>query len=125
MSICFAPILISQLVMLSGLDLPRHEDLISFVIYVCLSCDWIKPHMGRYLNTSFFFLIYFFIFRLCHVPCGILVPRPGFEPGPPAVEAWSLNHWTTRGVPKSFIILGLTFKSLIYFDLIFVYGVRF
>ena len=31
--------------------------------------------------------------------CGILVPRPGIEPGPPAVEAWSLNHWTAREVP--------------------------
>ena len=31
--------------------------------------------------------------------CGILVPRPGIEPVPPAVEARSLNHWTTREVP--------------------------
>ena len=27
--------------------------------------------------------------------CGILVPWPGFEPMPPAVEAQSPNHWTT------------------------------
>ena len=27
---------------------------------------------------------------------GILVLRPGIEPAPPAVEAWSLNHWTAR-----------------------------
>ena len=33
--------------------------------------------------------------------CGILVPRPGIEPMPPAVEAQSLNHWTTREVPGS------------------------
>ncbi|XP_057389546.1 zinc finger protein 320-like isoform X2 [Balaenoptera acutorostrata] len=32
--------------------------------------------------------------------CGILVPRPGIEAAPPAVEAWSLNHWTTREVPS-------------------------
>ena len=30
---------------------------------------------------------------------GILVPQPGTEPPPPALEAWSLNHWTTREVP--------------------------
>ena len=30
--------------------------------------------------------------------CGILVPCPGIEPRPPAVEAWSLNHWTARKV---------------------------
>ena len=31
--------------------------------------------------------------------CGVLVPRPGIEPAPPAVEAQSLNHWTAREVP--------------------------
>ena len=30
---------------------------------------------------------------------GILVPHPGIEPAPPAVEAWSLNHQTAREVP--------------------------
>ena len=29
---------------------------------------------------------------------GILVPQPGIEPVPPAVEVWSLNHWTMREV---------------------------
>ena len=33
--------------------------------------------------------------------CGILVPQPGFEPAPPALEAQSLNHWTAREVPRS------------------------
>ena len=32
---------------------------------------------------------------LCHVACGILVTQPGIEPRPPALEAWSLNHWAT------------------------------
>ena len=31
--------------------------------------------------------------------CRILTPRPETEPVPPAVEAWSLNHWTDREVP--------------------------
>ena len=30
----------------------------------------------------------------------ILVPRPGTEPMPPALEAQSLNPWTTREVPR-------------------------
>ena len=30
-----------------------------------------------------------------------LVPWLGIEPGPPALGAWSLNHWTTKEVPKS------------------------
>ena len=29
---------------------------------------------------------------------GILVPRPGIEPVPPALEAWSLNLWITGEV---------------------------
>ena len=31
--------------------------------------------------------------------CRILVPQPGIEPMPPAVEARSPNHWATREVP--------------------------
>ena len=32
--------------------------------------------------------------------CGILVPRPGIEPSPLAVEAHILNHWTAREIPQ-------------------------
>ena len=34
--------------------------------------------------------------------CGILIPQPGIEPTPPALEAWNLNHWTAREVPGKF-----------------------
>ena len=34
-----------------------------------------------------------------HAACGILVPLLGIEPGPFAVEAQILNHWTARKVP--------------------------
>ena len=30
------------------------------------------------------------------MPSGILVPQPGIERGPAAVEARSPNHWTAR-----------------------------
>ena len=40
-----------------------------------------------------------FFLRPRHVAYGILVPRPGIEPMPPALGAWSLNHWTAREVP--------------------------
>ena len=33
--------------------------------------------------------------------CRTLVPHPGIEPTPPAVEAQSPNHWTTREFPVS------------------------
>ena len=31
--------------------------------------------------------------------CGILVPQPGIEPAPLALEVQNLNHWTAREVP--------------------------
>ena len=39
-------------------------------------------------------------FRLCHLAYGLLVPRPGTAPVPPAMELQSLNHWTGREVPS-------------------------
>ena len=36
-----------------------------------------------------------FFFRLLATARGILVPWPGIKPMAPAVEVWSLNHWTT------------------------------
>ena len=41
----------------------------------------------------------FFPFQSHWAACKILVPQPGIEPLPPAVEAQSLNHWTAREVP--------------------------
>ena len=46
---------------------------------------------------SFNFFFFFLLFFDC-VACGILVPYPGIELAPPAVEAWRVNHWTTREV---------------------------
>ena len=40
--------------------------------------------------------------------CGILVPQPGIEPVPAAVEARSFNQWPTREVPTVFY-----FKSVL------------
>uniref|UniRef100_A0A3Q1LPU6 Ena/VASP-like protein n=1 Tax=Bos taurus TaxID=9913 RepID=A0A3Q1LPU6_BOVIN len=43
----------------------------------------------------------FFFFWLYYT--WILVPQPGTEPGPSAVKAVSLYHWTSRGVPGFFV----------------------
>ena len=43
---------------------------------------------------------FFFFFLPRPAACGILVPRPGIEPAPPAVEAWSPNHQTAREVAE-------------------------
>ena len=44
----------------------------------------------------------FYIYRLCHRACGILVPRLEIEPTPCTVKVWSPNHWTVREFPISF-----------------------
>ena len=42
--------------------------------------------------------------------CRILVPQPGIEPVPLAVEARSLNHWTTREFPGTEFQFGMMKK---------------
>ena len=53
---------------------------------------------SRFTLPNFFFFLNLSPHREA---CRILVPQPGVKPTPPAVEAWSLNHWTTREVPYS------------------------
>ena len=50
-----------------------------------------------FLCYSFFVCL--FVFWLRCTACGLLVPRPGIEPGPLAVRAQSPNHWTAREFP--------------------------
>ena len=41
----------------------------------------------------FIYRFYFYLFFIFgHEACEILVPQPGIEPLPPAVEVWSPNH---------------------------------
>ena len=56
-------------------------------------------HSGLHCSFFFFFLLLLLFFWLHSVACRIIVPQPGIEPASPAVEAWSLNHWTTREIP--------------------------
>ena len=45
-----------------------------------------------------------------------LSSQPGIEPTPPALEGWSLNHWTAREVSE-FLILMCVFCFLFVFFL--------
>ena len=47
--------------------------------------------------------------------CRILVPQPGIEPGPLAVEVWSPNYTTTREFP-GFIFLKLILAVVLRID---------
>ena len=67
----------------------------------------------------FYLFVYFYFFFWPHrVACGILVPQPGIEPMPPAVEGQGPNHWTAREVPQAFIFAAYllkTFEAYIHF----------
>ena len=51
------------------------------------------------LFVCFFLIHLYFLFWPHCAACRILVPQLGIEPMLPAVEVWSLNHWTAREVP--------------------------
>ena len=56
-----------------------------------------------YFNIKQILLVYLFIGRATwHT--GILVPQPGIERLPPAVEARSPNHWTAREFPRYLLV---------------------
>ena len=60
-----------------------------------------------WISRNLFALLLFFpLFcrATWHAGCRILVPWPEIEPVPPAVEAWSPNHWTAREFPLSHLI---------------------
>ena len=61
---------------------------------------WHIPQRGRAWARPPFFL---------STTWGILVPQPGIEPAPPAVEVWSPNNWTAREVLFFFFFLSCFF----------------
>ena len=65
--------------------------------------DALLPCYHLILSSFFKKTFSFFFFRSHHRECGTLVPQPGADPMLSAVEAGSLNLWTTRKFPeKSF-----------------------
>ena len=54
-----------------------------------------STHYKRQRQIKSQLYYYYYFGRRC-MACGILVSQPGIEPMPPAVETWSLDHWTTR-----------------------------
>ena len=53
---------------------------------------------------TFFSFKYFIYLAVPGLRCSMwdLVPQPGIKPGPPALGAESLSHWTTREVPANY-----------------------
>ena len=69
-----------------------------------LSCCYyyisLKVQRIFFSSKGFFFNYYFLIFWPCCMSFRILVLWPGFKPLPPALAAWSLNHWITQEVSE-------------------------
>ena len=74
---------------------------------------WVENSvLNHFLVLCCIFWLFFFFWLYC-TACGILVPRPGMEPVPPAVEARSPNHWTAREFPL--LAFNLPLRSLLPF----------
>ena len=69
--------------------------LLSVVEGIIFFCELLTHLLYLFLK----FIVLFFSFWPSPKACGILVPRPGIQPMPSAVKAWSPNHWTAREVP--------------------------
>ena len=54
-------------------------------------------------------VIFFFFFWPYHAAGGILDPPTRDQTVPPALGAWSLNHWTARQVPQ--VIFSMSFSG--------------
>ena len=51
-----------------------------------------------------------------HVAGGILVPKPGIEPGPTIVKMQNPNHWTAREFPRV-VSLFCVLRSVLFLEL--------
>ena len=90
-----------------------------FKCHLLESVVYLLPSEIHLCRLFFFFNIYLFIWQywVLVVACRIfscsmwaLLPWPGLRPSPPALEAQSLSHWTTREVPVGSLLL--IFKDL-------------
>ena len=98
---------------------PKHQESpslnLNFKTLVLLKSQInLSQHPEPWLSTLrsegilFFCCLFFWLHSMALV---ILVPGPGIEPSPPALEAQNLNHWSTREVPEG-IFLRKTFRCL-------------
>ena len=76
----------------------------------CISFVKCTPYIYIVLHV-YCIVLFYFILTTAVWYVGVLAPQPGIKPGPPTVEAWSLNQWTAREVPY-FIIFNECYYAL-------------
>ena len=64
----------------------------------------IYTYIYIYMCVCIYIYIYFFFFGISRAICRILVPQPEIELISPALGAQGLNHWTSREVPRLFLL---------------------
>ena len=67
--------------------------------HVGSSCSHAISLLGLYISHFFFNTVFFLAAPDLSYSIREIVPWPGTEPGPPALEVQSLSHWATREVP--------------------------
>ena len=74
------------------------QNIMKFYCGVRCSCSYYCYfHHNNFLNILIHLLL--LLFWPWHGACEILAPWPRIEPMPPAVQARSLNHWSSREAP--------------------------
>ena len=70
--------------------------------------------MALVILNIYLFIYLFFYLAAPGLSCDMqdLVSWPGFEPGPPALGAQTVNHWTTREVSPTLVILNWKYDAL-------------
>ena len=102
----------------------QNSESIHLRFYISLYINFTSEEKSKYQTEVFrwnlvracHLLSFFFCLWPCHMACRVLVSPTGIEAVPPAVEAQSLNHWTTREVPAIYF-----FFFLIYFWLHWIF----
>ena len=70
-----------------------------FAIWVSSLVRYLSSSFVHFLVRVFVFFFFFLSFWPQGAACGILVPRPGIEPGHSSMRARSPNHWMAREFP--------------------------
>ena len=76
--------------------------LFCFLVFIYLAAQGLNCNKWKLWLFIKILFIFNFIFWPHFRACEILIPWPGIKPMPPAVEAQSVNHWTSREVPQLF-----------------------
>ena len=83
---------------------PKEQSTFTRILYCQLPTSEAKSFstvgsFNKRLESWVYLHLFYFVYRPYHAACRILVPWLGIKPVPSALEARSLNHWTTRDVP--------------------------